>query len=238
MGSFKHDYKKERYVYMSGKKDDIQKIRVLLSGGWSDFQKETMEKIYNKIYKRQQVHVKEIRGINDLYHMRFREFMEFTKLQTNEIAALEKECPTIKNPDGTYSCTNLIRHLKAKKKPTEEVKHIDESDINDRQRKTKLEADILEEKLNKLKETMVSKEEVEQAFSFRLKRLLTYLSSTLDIELWKLENKSRFELKSLKDEIIKKALDEYAQDFDKEDLQKEEKTPSADTDRLSKQGIE
>lgn len=204
------------------------RIRSLLRGGFNETQKDILEKMFNRLYKGEVLNVKEIRGLNDLTKMRYQEFIDFTgynKLHLNDIV---HQCPHIINSDGSYSPTNLLKYLRSaeyrkrsatnqeiinSKKPTESETS-DDTNIDDRKRKTKLEADILEEKLSKLKETMVPKEEVEQGFNNRVNKLLTYLDSTLDNELWKLENKNRFELKVLKDEIVKKAMQEYIGSFD------------------------
>lgn len=204
------------------------RIRSLLRGGFNELQKDILEKMFNRLYKGEVLNVKEIRGLNDLTKMRYQEFIDFTGFNKAHLNDIVKQCPHIINSDGSYSPTNLLKYLRSAEyrkrsatnqeiinsKKTTETETNNNEDIDDRKRKTKLEADILEEKLSKLKETMIPKEEVEQGFNNRINKLLTYLDSTLDNELWKLENKNRFELKVLKDEIVKKAMQEYIGSFD------------------------
>lgn len=116
---------------------------------------------------------------------------------------------SIKQGDGSYSLINAINHIRNNKNGGGDSGSIEDKRL--------VETKILEKKLAELDEKYIERTEVEKILVSRLERLYTYLSTTLNRDLYLLVNKSLSELQPIKDDIIRKALKAYGDDTIKSD---------------------
>jgi hypothetical protein len=200
-------------------------IRAQLSHFSNEEQKKILINIFNKLYTGEKLLVKDIDGLSDLTRMKFVDYKAITGLQKVQLYDLLRECPSVQNPDSTYSITNLVRYLFLNRKKGDResgVGNINTDGLTDRERKERADAGIKEVQLQKLLDESMPISDHKQILANRFKGLIDFIKINFECRFKALANKSEGEVKILGKQVMKDMLTAYCNEFTDNDLGKDE----------------
>lgn len=173
-------------------------------GQLSPDQKTCLAAVLDKIEQGLNINKSDLDALTDYSKLSNGQICDVLKCTRNYLAQICARDISIKNGDGSYSLINAINHIRNSK--STEIIGMASGSIED---KRVIETKILEKKLADLDERYIERGELEKILVSRLERLFTYLNTTLDRDLYLLENKKLFELQPIKDDIIRSAIAAY-----------------------------
>lgn len=182
--------------------DRIYKLSQLVQ--LSADQKNCLVAVLDKIEQGLNINKSDLDALTDYSKLTNGQICDVLKCTRNYLGQICAKDVSIKNGDGSYSLINAINHIR-NGKGSVELNGSDGS-IED---KRVVETEILKKKLANLDEKYIERDQIEKILVSRLERLFTYLSTTLNRDLYLLENKTIEQLKPIKDDIIRKAMTAY-----------------------------
>ena len=165
-----------------------------------DQQREALIDIILALDENKNINKRDIKKIFDYSKMTSGDICDLAKLNRKTLLDICTKDQNVKNPDGSYSLTNLIDYFRSKGS-SGQVGSIEE--------KRKVETDILNKKLEALEERYILKEEVEKMLCERLESLFTFFNKEINIDTYKYANKTADEVKVLLEDMIRNALKSY-----------------------------
>lgn len=198
------------------------KVKSLLTQDFTDLQKDIIVKMFNKLWCKEILKVKDVRGINDLNHMRFQEFMNLTGFCKAQMTEIVRWNPTIKNSDGTFSLTNLLKYLrsaeyrnksnkKEDKEPEEETES--ERELTARERIEQAKAIQEEVKASKVQDETITVEEHKKILTTRFINLIDFMKINFECRFKELANKDEDQIKTLGKKVMRELLTAYCDEF-------------------------
>jgi hypothetical protein len=204
---------------MNKRNNEPPKIKSLLTNDFNDLQKEILVKIFNKLWMKEFVKVKDIQGLIDLNHLRHQQFINITGLFKTQIVEMTHLNPTIKNPDGTYSLTNLLKYLRSKEyrknttKKEEEKITEEERNLTARERIDQAKAIQEEVKASKVQDETITVEEHKKILTTRFINLIDFIKINFECKFKELANKDEDEIKILGKKLMKELLTAYCSEY-------------------------
>jgi hypothetical protein len=195
----------------------MDKLKLSLLAQLDEKQKRTVIRVFDLLQSGNNVKKSDLRGIYDLTRLSVSEITGATKITRKQIGEICAKDPTIKNPDSTYSLTNLVKYLFLNRKKGDKDSG-SASVLTYKERKEMAEARIREVQLQKLLNESIPVSEHEEIMTARFRGLIDFIKINFECRFKQLANKTEAETKVLGRQLMCGMLRAYCDQFTEKDL--------------------